>query len=163
MKAPGITSWQGRAGSERARTPVRRPERYRALVAEFEAIAGAKTGGPVSVAAFCTAAGVSQRTVLRAFRAVHGVSPSRYLQSVRLLQAREMLLSTNVAAGSVTQVAMRLGFLELGRFAALYRRTFGETPSATLSRNVAVNGRRHRPRIFSAPSTPFAGRERSEA
>jgi transcriptional regulator GlxA family with amidase domain len=145
-----------------AHTPMRRPERYRAIVAEFDAIAAAETGEPLSVGAFCTGMGVSQRTLLRAFRAVHGVSPSRYLQSVRLLQAREMLLSMNVETGTVTQVAMRLGFLELGRFAALYRRTFGETPSATLARKAAAKSRRHRPDDFPDPSIPFAGRERAE-
>jgi transcriptional regulator GlxA family with amidase domain len=162
MKTPSITSRQRRSGLECARSPIRQPERYRSIVAEFEAIVGAKSGETLSVAAFCAAVGVSQRTVRRAFRAVHGVSPSRYLQSVRLLQAREMLLSMTVETGTVTQIAMRLGFGELGRFAALYRRTFGESPSATLSRNVVVSGRRHRPGNFPAPSTGFASRERSE-
>jgi AraC family ethanolamine operon transcriptional activator len=33
---------------------------------------------------------------------------------------------------TVTAVAMRCGFRELGRFAAAYRATFGESPSETM-------------------------------
>jgi transcriptional regulator GlxA family with amidase domain len=35
---------------------------------------------------------------------------------------------------TVTDVAMSLGFPELGRFAVLYRESFGETPSDTKRR-----------------------------
>ena len=116
-------------------------ERHRALVAEFERVAGAGPGGPTTIAEFCAAAGISRRTLQRACRAVHGVSPHRFQQSVRLTQARSMLSSTGVDVANVTEMAMRCGFLELGRFSILYRRAFGEPPSATLNRRAGGRDR----------------------
>jgi transcriptional regulator GlxA family with amidase domain len=112
-------------------------ERYRRLVAEIEAMARASPAEPLNLAALCAAAGISQRTLLRAVRVVHGVSAHRYLQSIRLSQARKMLTSGDPKTATVTQIAMRCGFLELGRFSILYRTTFGETPSETLNRKPA--------------------------
>jgi AraC-like DNA-binding protein len=111
-----------------------RLERYRKLIAEFERATCAAAAVPPSVAAFCAAAGISERTLLRAVRAVHGVSVHRHLQAVRLAQARTMLGSMDAKTTTVTQIAMRCGFLELGRFSRLYRNAFGESPSETLNR-----------------------------
>ena len=47
------------------------------------------------------------------------------------------MLETDPAA-TVTTVAMRFGFVHLGRFAAEYRRMFGEIPSET--RRAAFGG-----------------------
>ena len=82
----------------------------------------------------CRAASVSERTLRNAFRKVHGVSPYRYLRVFRMTQARQALLSADSRRGTVTEVAMQFGFLELGRFAVDYRSAFGECPSATLRR-----------------------------
>jgi len=58
------------------------------------------------------------------------------IYALRLTQARRALLSAE--RGTVTQIAMRFGFLELGRFAVDYRSTFGERPSETLRRSLSV-------------------------
>jgi AraC-like DNA-binding protein len=55
----------------------------------------------------------------RAFRAIRGTPPSRYLHDLRLTQVRGALLSDG-GEGSVTEIAMRFGFRELGRFAVDY-------------------------------------------
>ncbi len=43
------------------------------------------------------------------------------------------LLGTNQRESSVTDIAMRFGFAQLGKFSVEYRRTFGESPSTTLA------------------------------
>jgi AraC family ethanolamine operon transcriptional activator len=66
-----------------------------------------------------------------ALNEVHGVSPQRYLLLRRIHEAHRALREGD-RAGSVTDVALRFSFWELGRFAGQYRAEFGELPSATL-------------------------------
>jgi len=112
-----------------------RTAHYQKIVEEAIETTSRCAGAPISVAGICRAAGVSPRTLARAFHAIHGVPPFHYLCALRLAQARQVLLSGDDA--TVTEVAMRFGFRELGRFAALYRKEFGESPSATLQRAAA--------------------------
>ncbi|MCL4798522.1 MAG: AraC family transcriptional regulator [Burkholderiales bacterium] len=86
---------------------------------------------PITLACLVRASGVAGRTLLKHFREVHGVSPMRFVRNLRLQRVREEL-----AAGKVDRVvtsAMRWGFSHPGRFAADYRRRYGESPSATLA------------------------------
>ena len=87
---------------------------------------------PIALGDLVHASGVAGRTLLKHFRDAHGVSPIRYARNHRLQRAREELLRSS--AGAVSEVALRWGFTHLGRFAADYRRRFGESPSATLAR-----------------------------
>jgi AraC-like DNA-binding protein len=48
---------------------------------------------------------------------------------------RAALQCTNPAPGTISELAKRYGFSELGRFATSYRQTFGEAPSETLRRS----------------------------
>jgi transcriptional regulator GlxA family with amidase domain len=107
---------------------------YRDLVDRFEKVVRDTLGAPVGIHEFCRTAGLNQRTLLRAMRAIHGTTPCRHLRALRLAEARQALLCADVPARSVTEVALRCGFRELGRFAVEYRATFGESPSDTLRR-----------------------------
>ena len=109
--------------------------RYREIVARFEKIARANLETTTSVAELCRAAMVTPRTLARAFRAVHGITPVHYLHVLRLSEARQTLLAKDARCSSVTEVATRFGFRELGRFAGEYRAQFGESPSETLRRS----------------------------
>lgn len=88
-----------------------------------------------TVASLATHAGVSERSLHEAFRRQLGTSPMSYLRRRRLQLAHDELLRVDPAAGvTVTDVALRYGFTHTGRFAAAYRRHFGESPSTTLRR-----------------------------
>ena len=107
-------------------------ERHRDIVDRFEAAARANLMRNLGIAELCRIAAVERRTLVRAFRAVHGETPSRYLHTLRLNLARQALLAADAGCKTVTEIVTRFGFRELGRFAVRYRRTFGESPSETL-------------------------------
>ncbi|WP_404960341.1 AraC family transcriptional regulator [Streptomyces sp. 147326] len=91
-------------------------------------------GEPVSVADMAQAARVGVRSLREGFRTHMDTTPLAYLRSVRLDLARRDLLE--VAEGhvsqTVTDVALRWGFMHLGRFTGHYRKAYGETPSQTV-------------------------------
>ena len=84
-------------------------------------------------------AGVEERQLRREFFAHFGISVGRYLRLRRLNDVRRELANPASHVQSVTQAATKHGFFDLGRFAANYRRTFGENPSATLARTRRAN------------------------
>ncbi|AQV94424.1 hypothetical protein BJN34_11050 [Cupriavidus necator] len=86
---------------------------------------------PVSVLDLCRALRVSRRTVQTAFLALTGVAPNVYLRSIRLSLVRRLLLETRATELSVCDAAARWGFVNKGKFAAEYRKTFGYLPSQT--------------------------------
>ncbi|MFI8523371.1 AraC family transcriptional regulator [Promicromonospora sukumoe] len=82
------------------------------------------------------AANTSTRALYEGFRRWLGTTPMEYQRQIRLRRAWVELRTADPAgeAGTVTEIASRLGFTNLGRFAAGYRRRFGELPSTTLQR-----------------------------
>jgi AraC family ethanolamine operon transcriptional activator len=114
--------------------PTSRVQRHQQIVDQFDAAARANLGKRGLIRDLCRVAGVEQGTLLRAFRALHNTTPYRYLHALRLNAAREALLASDAEGETVTRVAMRFGFRELGRFAVDYRAEFGESPSETLRR-----------------------------
>lgn len=90
--------------------------------------------GVPTIVDICTKLGVSERKLQYAFRAYVHMSPLAYLRMCRLNRVRKTLLAADPQATTVTAVAMRYGFLHLGRFSVDYRRAFHEAPSATLGR-----------------------------
>lgn len=78
-----------------------------------------------------TAAGCSHRTLFHGFRERYGMSPHKYLQTLRLNEVRRELCH-QPSYGKITEVAMKWGFFHLSRFTSQYRRLFGENPSDTV-------------------------------
>lgn len=80
-------------------------------------------------------AGASIRSLQQGFHEEFGVPPMTYLRDRRLERARQELLDAEPADGlTVTDVAAHWGFNHLSGFAGLYRKRYGESPSATLRR-----------------------------
>ena len=115
----------------RAARRVALPSR-REVVERAEAYLRADAGRRVPLAKVCRLLGLSQRGLRNAFYDVRGMSPQRYIRAARLEEARRALIQQDGRSTSVTVVATRYGFYELGRFAATYRHAFGEAPSETL-------------------------------
>ncbi|AXK88245.1 AraC family transcriptional regulator [Nocardia farcinica] len=76
-------------------------------------------------------AGVSIRRLQEGFREYVGMTPREFVADVRLERVRAELLNPRELTG-VTDIALKWGFTHTGRFAAAYRRKYGEPPSATL-------------------------------
>lgn len=80
---------------------------------------------------------VSIRALYAAFKKSRGYSPMTFAKTVRLRRAKQMLMDPNQHA-SVSVVAFKCGFGNLGHFARDFREMFGERPSETLSRTRRV-------------------------
>ncbi|CDP84638.1 AraC family transcriptional regulator [Mycolicibacterium farcinogenes] len=78
-------------------------------------------------------AGVSRRTLARAFQETLGESPQSYIARMRLHRIRADLLTCGRQV-TVAAVSNQWGIGELGRMAARYRGLFGESPSQTRAR-----------------------------
>ncbi|UPK03133.1 helix-turn-helix domain-containing protein [Bradyrhizobium sp. 170] len=90
---------------------------------------------PIHISELSGVFNVSRRRLHRAFIDVLGVPPIAFLRRKRLGDVHEALLTAGPAA-TVRQVAIDHGFGELGRFAAAYRRLFGELPSQTFRHRI---------------------------
>ncbi len=94
----------------------------------------AHAGEPLTLGSIAAVSAVSPRTLVRGFYKYKDCSPTSYLRSVRLERCRQDLLAAVPEVTSVTEAATRWGFSNIGRFAAMYRDRFGESPVATLRR-----------------------------
>ena len=82
----------------------------------------------------CRAAFVSERRLRMAFAAVVDMSPLRFFRMWALGVAHRRFLDGSSSQSPVADVAISLGFYNLGRFARDYSRQHGELPSQTLHR-----------------------------
>ena len=80
-----------------------------------------------SLPALAAHLGVSERHVRRVFTAVHGVAPLQYLQTRRLLLAKQLLTDTRLP---VAEVALAAGFSSLRRFNAAFQEHYRLSPTA---------------------------------
>ena len=78
--------------------------------------------------------GVSDRHLRRVFEAALGVSPLQYVQTRRLLAAKQLLTDTDLP---VTQVALASGFGSVRRFNAAFQGHYGLNPTQLRQRGAA--------------------------
>jgi AraC-like DNA-binding protein len=103
------------------------------VVARIEAFIEANWSRPIDLDEIAGVANVGVRTVFREFARAGKGSPAQFAKRVRLQRAAEFLRSP-IDTTTVTGVAFRCGFHNVGRFAADYLRLHGELPSETLKR-----------------------------
>ena len=75
---------------------------------------------------------LTPRAVQYLFRRRLGTTPTEYMRSVRLSGAHQDLIGGSTSSMTVTEIAQRWGFAHTGRFAVLYRQTYGQSPHTTL-------------------------------
>jgi AraC family transcriptional regulator of adaptative response / DNA-3-methyladenine glycosylase II len=92
---------------------------------------------PASVAQLAARLGVSDRHVRRIFEAQFGVSPVQYLQTRRLLTAKQLLADTGLP---VTQIALASGYASVRRFNAAFLAHYGLNPTQLRRAGTQRNG-----------------------
>ncbi|REL28436.1 helix-turn-helix domain-containing protein [Thalassotalea euphylliae] len=84
------------------------------------------------MSALCQIAQISERSLQYGFIEYLGITPVKYLRALRLNKVHYELLAAQDKSLTVSNVALKWGFLELGRFAQEYKQLFGVLPSQTL-------------------------------
>jgi len=86
----------------------------------------------ISVEQLAQFAGLSQRSLYQVFKDQARMSPRSYIRRKKLEHVYATLMDPAVRVASVTAVALDYGFTHLGRFAELYKSSFGVLPSESL-------------------------------
>lgn len=103
------------------------------VVKRAEAFIRANVEAPLALHDVAEAAGCSVRSLQLGFRRFRDMTPLEAIRQARLAAARQALQSGD-ATGTVTDLALRFGFSNPGRFARMYQAAFGESPAAALRR-----------------------------
>jgi transcriptional regulator GlxA family with amidase domain len=90
---------------------------------------------PLHISEICAKLHLSRRSLHRAFHEIFGIGPVTFLRQKRLCTVYSILRANSPEETTVSEVALRQGFAELGRFSHDYRIMFGEYPSQTLNGN----------------------------
>jgi AraC-like DNA-binding protein len=86
----------------------------------------------IGLADVADAVHVTPRAVQYMFRRHLDTTPLQWLREMRLRRAHLDLSSADRTHTTVTEIAARWGFAHTGRFAVLYRQTYGHSPHQTL-------------------------------
>ena len=81
---------------------------------------------PLELARLATVAGISKYHFIRVFTAVTGITPMSFLTSLRLEQAKKLLLHS---PATVTDICQEVGYSSIGSFSDSFTRLVGISPS----------------------------------
>jgi AraC family transcriptional regulator len=124
MRTGRSASSSGRSSGGLAAWQTRRVTEY--MVASLDQ--------PVTLAQLADLCGLSTFHFARAFKISTNVSPHRYLTTLRIDQARQMLQNST---SSVTEIAFAVGYETSQALARAFMRELGVTPSAWRRQNVS--------------------------
>jgi transcriptional regulator GlxA family with amidase domain len=79
----------------------------------------------ISVGKMASTAGLGERTFLRRFQKATGLTPTEYVQSIRVQKARELL---ELTALSVKEIAWRVSYEDVGAFRKIFQKAVGLQP-----------------------------------
>ena len=86
---------------------------------------------PLPIATIATQAKVSKRSLERKFHKIMQTTPNGYYRELRLAQANNLLLNTNM---TIQEIGLATGFSS--GFARVYRTVFGMTPNASRQKRI---------------------------
>jgi AraC-like DNA-binding protein len=109
---------------------------HSAIMRRFHRVIEKHRDEPLYLPELCREVGASARTLLACCHEHLGMGPRRYLLLRRMHLVRRALRESTRAETTVTDVAIRYGFWQFGRFAVEYKTIFGEAPSFTLARPI---------------------------
>lgn len=109
-------------------------------------------GGEESLPDIAARLGYTDRHVRRAFVAEYHVTPVQYLQTCRLLLAKNLLTGTTLP---VLDVAMAAGFGSLRRFNALFKKRYRMPPTALRKPTTAVDADDRHPALSLGYRPPY--------
>ncbi|MCR9255708.1 MAG: AraC family transcriptional regulator [Alphaproteobacteria bacterium] len=81
---------------------------------------------PISVADMAGRVGMSQSTFFETFKGITSMTPLQYVKSIRLHEARALMLNERVSASTA---ATRVGYQSASQFSREFKRFFGVPPS----------------------------------
>ncbi|SEH65245.1 AraC-type DNA-binding protein [Mycolicibacterium rutilum] len=113
-------------------TPHDRTDHQPVLLRRAMEFIDANATNDIALADIAEAVHVTPRAVQYMFRRHLETTPLQYLRRLRLHYAHQELLAANRGSDTVTDIAARWGFAHTGRFALLYRQTYGQSPHTTL-------------------------------
>ncbi|GAC1397768.1 MAG: hypothetical protein NVS4B6_02780 [Mycobacterium sp.] len=113
-------------------TPYDRTDSKPVLLRRAMEYMDANATNDIGLADVAEAIHVTPRAVQYMFRKHMETTPLQYLRRLRLHYAHQELLAADRMHDTVTDIAARWGFAHTGRFAVLYRQTYGQSPHATL-------------------------------
>ena len=113
-------------------TPADRNDHQPILLRRAVEYIDANVANDIGLGEIAEAVHVTPRAVQYMFRRHLETTPLQYLRRLRLHHAHQELQRTDRNYATVTDIAARWGFAHTGRFAVLYRRTYGQSPHTTL-------------------------------
>ena len=104
------------------------------IIHRAEEFIRSRTEQPIALHEVADAAGCSVRSLQLGFRRFRDTTPAAAIRRARLEAARQTL-AFGESAATVTEIAYQYGFTNPGRFAGLYKETYGVAPADDMRRN----------------------------
>ena len=120
------------------RSEARNGWRDSGIMSGFEDFLTANPERNPDLAELRDATGASEHLLRSCCAKFLGLAPYRYIRLRRLASLRAALRLADPGTARIGDLVRRVGFTTSGSFAAIYRDTYGETPSATLRHTDAV-------------------------
>ncbi|MCY1719515.1 ATP-binding protein [Prolixibacteraceae bacterium Z1-6] len=84
------------------------------------------------VSTLCREMAMSKSQLYRKFKALTNKSVARYIKTLRMQKARQLLQTTNM---NITEIAYEVGMKSLSTFSQLFKDEFGESPTGFIGHN----------------------------